>query len=74
MSRKRSLTDQLRKIINECGISRYAICKATGTDQGTMSKFMAGKSGLSFRSLDGIGKLLDLSIVGARKAPDGKGR
>jgi hypothetical protein len=28
----KTLTDQLRQIISECGMSRYAICKATGTD------------------------------------------
>ncbi len=74
MSSRIPLTDQLRKIINESGMSRYAICKATGTDQGSMSRFMAGKSWLSRQSIDRIGELLGLSIVTAKKASRGKGR
>ena len=57
------LTDQLRRIIEDSGQSRYAICKATSTDQGSMSRFMARKGWLSGESLDRIGEYLGLRIV-----------
>jgi DNA transposition AAA+ family ATPase len=56
------LTEQLRKAIDECGMSRYELCKKIGMDQGTMSRFMAGKT-LSMRNMDLIGEALRLSIV-----------
>jgi|GEM_PF-2272711 len=78
MKRDMSFSDQLRAIIDNSGMSRYAICKATGTDQGTMSKFMAHKCGLSCASMDRIGALLGIRLVAEvtkpAAAPAKKGR
>ncbi len=46
------VSEQVRRAIDASGQSRYAICKATGIDQGQLSKFMAGKLGLSLDALD----------------------
>ncbi len=56
------LTDQLSKAIdhNAQGMTRYAICKASGLDQSTLSRFMAGKSGLALETVDKLGELLGL--------------
>ena len=43
-------------------MSRYAICKAIGLNQGAMSRFMSGQGGLSMENVDRIGELLDLEL------------
>lgn len=45
-------SDQLRRLIETSGESRYAICKATGLQQATLTRFMQGKGGLSVEGLD----------------------
>ena len=65
------MSDQLRTIIRASGMSRYAICKAIGLDQGTMSRFMSCQGGLSIEKLDALSKLLKLEVTskttGSRK-------
>jgi len=61
MARKKRpirLSDQIRKAIATCGESRYAISKATGIAQETLSRFMTGKAGLSMPVLDRLGEYL----------------
>src|SRR5271157_355451 len=47
-------SEQLRQAIERSGMSRYAIGQAAGIDKATMSRFMAGKVGLSLESIDKI--------------------
>src|SRR3954454_13996427 len=64
MRRKRStLSDQVRRAINDSGMSRYALCKEIELSQSTMSRFMAGKGGLSMDMLNRVGAVLGLEIV-----------
>ncbi|MDQ3440577.1 MAG: helix-turn-helix domain-containing protein [Planctomycetota bacterium] len=39
-------------------MSRYRLCKLAGMSECTMSRFMAGKGGLSLDMLDKIGRKL----------------
>lgn len=55
-------SDQLRKAIDESGMTRYAISKATGIDQAVLSKFMAGERGMLLPSVDKLCSLLDLEL------------
>jgi plasmid maintenance system antidote protein VapI len=64
-------SDQLRRAIDESALSRYAICKAIGVHQSTMSKFMNGKGGISIQVLDRLAELLGLTVV--VKKPKRKG-
>lgn len=59
------MTDQLRRAIDASGMSRYAICKAIGLPQSTMSRFMGGECGLALETVDRLGALLRLRIVAA---------
>jgi hypothetical protein len=52
--------------------NRYAISKATGIAESTLSRFMAGKRGLPMKTLDRLADYLDLDIV-ARKRRRRKG-
>lgn len=73
MPRRLSLTDQIRRAIDESGESRYAIWKATGIDQAALSRFMAGKTGLSLDALDVLADHLRLTISTAKRPrPRGK--
>ena len=68
----RKLSDQVRDAVDGSGLSRYAICKAIGFNQGAMSRFMAGKGGLSLEVLDRLAALIGLAVV-RRPAPTKKG-
>ncbi len=67
MARKRTLGDQLRRAIKATDLSRYVICQATGIDQSSMSKFMAGQVGLGLPSLEQLVGFLDLELTPRRK-------
>lgn len=57
------ISDQLRRILRESDVSRYAISKATGIDQAVLSRFLAGTQGLSLETIDAIGHVLNIRLV-----------
>lgn len=69
----KTLTDQLRQAIDECGLTRYAIAKRTGIDESALAKFYHGRRGLSMKALDALGECLQLTIHLGRK-PGAKDR
>jgi len=73
MAKKRTdlLTDQLRRAIDESGLTRYRIAKATGIDESALAKFYNGRRGLSMEALNALGEYLQLTITLGRK-PDQK--
>ncbi len=71
--RSERFSDQVRDAVDASGMSRYRICAEIGADQGAMSKFMAGKTGLSMDTLDRLAELLGL-VVAIRPEATGKNR
>jgi hypothetical protein len=70
-----SVTDQLRKAVEECGQTRYAISKATGIPQSVLSRFVASGAGLRSESIDKLCEHLGLVLVpDPRKATAGRKR
>jgi transcriptional regulator with XRE-family HTH domain len=61
------LTDQLRRIIDESGLTRYEIAKRTRIDESALAKFYNGHRGLSMEALNALGDCLGLEIVMRRK-------
>ena len=61
------VSDQLRSIIDDCGLSRYEIAKRTGIDAAALSRFMSGERGLSMKALDRLGECLGLTVNMRRK-------
>ena len=59
----KKLSDEIRDAVNASGMSRYAIAKARGVAESTMSRFMSGKGGLSMEYIDRLAALLGLHIV-----------
>ena len=64
MGKKRTkISDQIRAAIDVTPVSRYRIAQETGIDEGTVSRFMAGKAGLSMKALDKLGEYLGLELT-----------
>jgi plasmid maintenance system antidote protein VapI len=71
--RTKTMTAQLRQAIDDSGLTRYAIAKATGIDESALSKFYNGQRGINTNTLDKLGECLGLRIVMGEK-PEKKGR
>jgi len=82
MPKRLKFSDQIRKAINESGMSRYRICKEMNFSESVMCKFMKEQSGLAIDTLDRLAELIGLSIVtnktkasgGRASKPKGNGR
>lgn len=61
--RRTKVSDQIRRLIRTCGLTRYEIAKRTRIDQSTLARFMSGERGLSMKALDTLGELLDMEVV-----------
>jgi len=75
MAKKRTnlLTDQLRKAIDDSGLTRYRIAKETGISESALAQFYNGHRGLSMEALNALGEYLQLRITLGRK-PETKGK
>ena len=60
-----TLSDQLRRIIADCGRSRYAVCKAAGIDPAQLHRFVNNQQGgrLTNDTIDKLGAALRLRLV-----------
>jgi transcriptional regulator with XRE-family HTH domain len=56
------LSDQIRMAIEKSGMTRYRLAAEARVDQGALSRFMSGKSGLSMAALDRISEIIGLSV------------
>lgn len=60
-------SDQIRAAIAASDITRYRICKKIGLPESSMSRFMAGRAGLSLETIDKLAELLGLSVLVRRR-------
>ena len=63
----RTLTGQIREAVKQSDLTHYEMCRRTGIDKASMSKFVSGQRGLSLTHLDKLAALLDLRIAKGRK-------
>jgi transcriptional regulator with XRE-family HTH domain len=61
-------SDQLRRLIDDSGQTRYAIAKTTKISQGTLSRFMSGERGLPMKTLDRLAAHLGWRVVAVPKS------
>jgi len=61
--RRTTLSDQLRRAVDECPESRYRICRIIGMDQANMSRFMSGQTGLTLDTADRLAEFLGMELV-----------
>ena len=57
------ITERIQEAIRSAAMSRYAISKATGIDQGLLCRFLKGQSSLSFETADKVLDALGLEIL-----------
>lgn len=55
-------SDTIRRAIDECGKSRYAICKNSGIDQSVLFRFCTEGRSMSTETLDKIADEIGLTI------------
>jgi transcriptional regulator with XRE-family HTH domain len=76
MAKKRkryvSLSDQIRRLMETSGETRYAIHKATGIEQSALSRFASGERGMSLENIDKVAKHLDLEVTTRREPKKGR--
>lgn len=68
------MSDQVRDAIDGCGLSRYAISRATGVTQGALSRFMSGERDMTLRTLERIAPVIGVSLRSKRPRRQRKGR
>lgn len=68
-----TVTDTLRRAVERCGQTRYAIAKATGIPQAVLSRFVAAGRGLRSENIDKLCDYLGLVLV-VKPAKRTKGR
>ena len=56
------LSDEIRRAVDASGFSRYRICKEISLPEASMSRFMAGKTGLETATLDRLAAFLNLHV------------
>ena len=68
--RKRiKFSDQVRQAVEDSGMSRASISRATGIDEAVLSRFVAGKVGVLTPTLDVLADYLGLELA---ERPDAK--
>jgi transcriptional regulator with XRE-family HTH domain len=69
--RRRHFSEQLRRAIGGCGLTRYQLSKRTGISEATLSRFMSGQRGLTLKAVDKLADLLEwkLESKGRRRPP-----
>ena len=57
-----SFSNQVRRAIRDCGLTRYRLAQEAGVEQASLSRFMAG-SGVTTTTLDAVAKVLRLEVT-----------
>jgi transcriptional regulator with XRE-family HTH domain len=65
LAMKKSFAEQLRRVILDCGETRYSLAQRMGIAESTLSRFMNGSRGLSMEVLDRLFDALNLEITPA---------
>jgi transcriptional regulator with XRE-family HTH domain len=67
MAKKRiKFCDELRRAVDNCGMTRYRIAKTLGVSESLLSRFMSG-AWLGQESLDALAELLELHVAAGKR-------
>jgi len=59
---RETFVEQLRRLMRDCGETRYSLSQKTGIDQSALSRFANGTRGLSMEATNRVFEVLDLEI------------
>lgn len=65
MTRKPTISEQLRQHIRQVDSSQRQLAFKIGVDPAVLSKFLNGQGGLSIEVVDRLGELLGLTVTSA---------
>ena len=65
--RRPRLSDQLRRIVNERGVTPYAISQAAGIEPSSLHRFLKNGQGLRSETIDRLCDALDLELKQNRR-------
>ena len=68
------VTDQLRRLIREGGVTCYRIAKDTGVSNAALSRFLSGERGLSCEALDALGAYFGWTVAATIDRSQGEGK
>lgn len=57
------VSEQLKVIVETCGVTRYRLAREIGVAESTLSRFIHGERTLSSKAIDALGEYLGLEIV-----------
>jgi plasmid maintenance system antidote protein VapI len=69
MPTARTVSDQLRDAIRDCGLSVRELGKRADVDDGQIHRFLAGQRGLNLDTVDRLAATLDLRLMEALRRP-----
>ena len=69
-----TVTEALRKALANCGRTRYAVSKATGINESTLSRFVVGGKPLQGTNIDTLAEHLGLELVAKHGKAKGRRR
>ena len=64
-------TDQLRRIIQTCGMTRAELARLSGVAESVLSRFVNGETDMSMGNIDKLATVLKIDLVSRKR---GKGR
>ena len=67
-----NMTDQVRRAIQDCGLTQAELARRTGLTRGALSRFMSGERDMTLRTLSLIAEEIGVALV--YKRPKRKGR
>ena len=67
------MTDQVRRAIDDSGVTRYRIAQDSGIDESSLAKFYHGTRGLTQDNLDRLFEYLGLRVI-MNRTPTRKGK
>ena len=63
MGKRCRFSDRIRQAVDASGMRRCAVSEKIGLHESQMSRFMAGKGGLSMAALDRLAALLKIEVT-----------
>lgn len=60
--RRETVSEVVRRAIEESGVSRYELAKRSGVSQSVLSRFVAGDRSINLETLDRLAEVLGIEI------------